>query len=72
MATSLAADLLLIPLLERFPGRTLVRTAAGTACLIYPVWLLIPWPSLKIGLLVLLRFSTIGWYQVRQGEAYAS
>jgi FSR family fosmidomycin resistance protein-like MFS transporter len=72
MATSLAADLLLIPLLEHLPGRSLVRAAAGVAAVIYPVWLLVPWPSIKIGLLVLVRFSTIGWYQVLQGEAYAS
>ncbi len=72
MGTSLAADLLLIPLLERIPGRKLVRTTAGAATLIYLTWLLAPWPGVKVGLLILLRFSTIGWYQVLQGEAYAS
>ena len=72
MAASLAADLLLIPLLERVPGRSLVRVAAGATVLIYPIWLLAPWLAVKIGLVILLRFSTIGWYQVLQGEAYAS
>jgi len=72
MATNLAANLLLIPLLERVPGRTVVRTAARVAAIIYPAWLLVPTPAIKIGLLVLLRLSTIGWYQVLQAEAYAS
>lgn len=72
MATSLAADLLLIPLLERVPGRSLVRATAGIAAVLYPIWLLVPLPAAKVGVLVLLRFATIGWYQVLQGEAFAS
>ena len=72
MATSLVADLLLIPLLERIPGRSLVRAAAGVATVLYPIWLLVPWLAVKIGLLVLLRLATMGWYQVLQGEAFAS
>ena len=72
MATSLAADLLLIPLLERIPGRSLVRATARIATVLYPIWLLAPFPAVKVGLLVVLRFATIGWYQVLQGEAFAS
>lgn len=72
MLTSLAVDLVTIPLLERIPGRRLVRVSAALAVGFYIAWLLAPWPLAKIGLLVLVRAATIGWYQVLQGEAYAS
>jgi FSR family fosmidomycin resistance protein-like MFS transporter len=72
MFTSLAADLLAIPLLERFPGRRLVRASALAAALLYPALLLVPWPAAKLGLLVVLSFATLGWYPVLQGEAYAA
>ena len=72
MLTGLAADLVLIPLLERLPGRRVVRFSAAFVAVIYPLWLLSPWPWAKVLLAVVLRFSTLGWYQVMQGEAYAS
>ena len=72
MLTSLAADVALLPILERFPGRTVVRASAAITAVIYVTWLLVPWPFAKIALMILLRFSTLGWYQVLQGEAYAS
>jgi len=72
MLTSLAADVALLPILERFPGRTVVRASAAITAVIYVTWLLVPWPFAKITLMILLRFSTLGWYQVLQGEAYAS
>ena len=72
MGVSLAADLLLIPLLERLEGLQLVRAAAGLACLVYPAMLLAPWPAVKVALALLVRCTTIGWYPVLQGQAYAS
>jgi len=72
MVSGLTADLVLIPLLERIPGRNVVRISAILAVIVYPAWLLIPWIPAKIILLVLIRFTTIGWYQVLQGEAYAA
>jgi hypothetical protein len=72
MLASLASDLVLIPLLERVPGRTVVRLSATASIFIYAAWLLAPWLLAKLVLLVAVRFSTIGWYQVLQGEAYAA
>jgi FSR family fosmidomycin resistance protein-like MFS transporter len=72
MIASLAADLISIPLLERIPGRLLVRASAAVAIVIYTAWLLAPWPLVKIVLLLAIRFSTLGWYPVLQGEAYAA
>ena len=72
MVSSLLADLALIPLLERVPGRRLVRTSAWIAMLLFSAWLLAPWPAAKVALAMGVRFATIGWYQVLSGEAYAS
>ncbi len=68
MLVSLAADLLLIPLLERVQGLKLVRVAAGAACLVYPAMLLAPWPGVKVALALLVRCTTLGWYPVLQGR----
>jgi fucose permease len=72
MLASLAADLLLIPLLERYSGRLVVRVSAFLAIPIFCGFLLAPWPLVKILLMIGVRLSTIGWYQVLMGEAYAS
>jgi len=72
MLAGLAADLILIPLLERLPGRLVVRASAALALLAYPAWLLAPWPAVKVALMIATRLSTLGWYQVLQGEAYAA
>jgi FSR family fosmidomycin resistance protein-like MFS transporter len=72
MAASLAANVVLIPLLERVPGRRLVRVTAVLAAMAYIAWLLAPWVWAKIVLAILVRLLTLGWYEVLQGEAYAS
>ena len=72
MLASLASDLLLIPLLERVPGRTVVRASAAAVTVLYPLWLLAPWLWAKILLVLIIKFITLGWYSVMQGEAYAS
>ncbi len=72
MAVSLASNLALIPLLERFQGRKLVRLTAAAAALLYPAWLLAPWPAAKLILVFPLRLSTLGWYPVLSAEAYTS
>jgi FSR family fosmidomycin resistance protein-like MFS transporter len=72
MGVSLAVDLLTIPLLERVRGLRLVRVSAGVACLVYPAMLLAPWPGVKVALSLLVSCTTVGWYPVLQGQAYAS
>lgn len=70
--TSFLTDLLLIPLLERFSGRWLVHRLSACALLVYPALLLAPCPAAKVILAIAVRFLTMGWYAVLQGEAYAS
>lgn len=72
MAAGLAANVILIPLLERVNGRRLVRIGALGAGLAYAAWLLAPWAWAKITLAIVVRLLTLGWYEVLSGEAYAS
>jgi FSR family fosmidomycin resistance protein-like MFS transporter len=72
MLAGLIANITLVPLLERVPGRTVVRTSAAVVIPLYAAWLLAPWAWAKIGLILLIRLVTLGWYEVLQGEAYAA
>ena len=72
MLVGLISNILLIPLLERVPGRVLVRISAGLAGALYIAWLLVPWFWAKIGLIILIKLVTLGWYEVLQGEAFAT
>lgn len=72
MIASLIADLILIPLLERVPGRSVVRASAAAALIVYPAFLLVPWIWVKIILVIAIRFTTLGWYPVLKGETYAA
>ena len=72
MGAGLLSNLALIPLLERVPGRTVVRWSSAATVVIYPLFLLAPWAWAKIGLAILLKLVTLGWYEVLQGEAYAA
>lgn len=72
MLASLASNIALIPLLERMPGRRLVRISAAGTGVLYIAWLVTPWLWAKIGLIILIKLVTLGWYEVLQGEAYAT
>ena len=72
MLVGVASDAVLIPLLERVPGRTLVRVSAVITAVLYITWLLVPGIAAQIILIVLISLGTIGWYSVLQGEAYAA
>jgi FSR family fosmidomycin resistance protein-like MFS transporter len=72
MGAGLVSNIVLIPMLERYPGRTLVRVSAGVTGVLYAAWLLAPWLWAKIGLIILIKLVTLGWYEVLQGEAFAT
>lgn len=72
MAASLVSNIALVPLLERFPGLKLVRASAWVSGVLYTAWLLAPWLWVKIALIVLIKLTSLGWYEVLQGEAFAS
>jgi FSR family fosmidomycin resistance protein-like MFS transporter len=72
MLAGLISNIMLIPILERFSGRRVVRLSAGVTGLLYGFWLLAPWLWAKIGLIILIKLVTLGWYEVLQGEAFAT
>lgn len=72
MVASLASDIVLIPLLERVPGRKVVRLSSAAVAVLFPLWLLAPWFGAKVVLVLVIKFLTLGWYSVLQGEVYAS
>jgi FSR family fosmidomycin resistance protein-like MFS transporter len=72
MLVGLISNIVLIPLLEKYPGRNLVRISAGVTGLLFVVWLIAPWLWAKIGLIILIKLVTLGWYEVLQGEAFAT
>lgn len=72
MVIDLGADALLIPLLRRFHPRNIVRLSAITTVVVYGFWLILPLPVTRIALLLIVRCTTLGWYQILQGEAYAA
>ena len=72
MGAGLVSNILLIPILERFPGRRVVRISAGVAGVLYATWLLAPWLWAKVALIIVIKLVTMGWYEVLQGEAFAT
>lgn len=72
MVASLTADLIVIPLLEKLNGLRLVRLSALVCTGVFLAAMLAPWAWLKILLFILVSFTTLGWYPVLQGEAYAT
>jgi FSR family fosmidomycin resistance protein-like MFS transporter len=72
MGASLISNIMLIPILERFSGRKVVRLSAGITTVLYALWLLAPWLWAKIGLIIVIKLTTLGWYEVLQGEAFAT
>jgi FSR family fosmidomycin resistance protein-like MFS transporter len=68
----LVSDVILLPMLERFPGRRIVRLSALVVGGLYVAWLLVPWLAFKICLVIVIKLVTLGWYPVLQAEAYAA
>ena len=72
MLSGLVGDFFTVRLLERIPGRRLVRISAALVAVLYALWLLLPGLTPKLILLVLIGVGRLGWYAVLQGEAYAT
>jgi FSR family fosmidomycin resistance protein-like MFS transporter len=72
MAAALISDVVVLRLLERFPGRRIVRWSAGAIAVLFPAWMLLPGLGFKIGLVFAIKLLTLGWYTVLMGEAFAT
>ncbi len=64
--------LALIPILERWPGRRVVRLSAAVCLPLYAAWLLVPWPAAKVALALAIALAVMGWYAVISGEVFAA
>lgn len=69
---ALVESLVLIPILERFSGRAVVRLSSVVVIFMYSAFLLSPWPLVKTILVLLLPLARLGWWPILEGEAYAS
>jgi FSR family fosmidomycin resistance protein-like MFS transporter len=68
----LVGDLLLISLLHRVKGLAYLRFSAGVVLVLFPLFLLVPWFSLKLVFLGLLGLLNSGWYAILQAQVYAT
>jgi len=72
LGAGLAGDVILIRLLERWDGRSVLRVSVPLALGLFPAFLLVPGIGPKLALLAVLTVVTAGWYPVLQAELYGS
>ncbi|MBC6938358.1 MAG: MFS transporter [Chloroflexi bacterium] len=68
----LVGDFLLIPLLERVSGLIYLRISAALELALFPAFLLVDDPALKLAALALMGFFNAGWYAILQGRLYSA
>ncbi|MPZ14514.1 MAG: MFS transporter [Chloroflexi bacterium] len=68
----LVGQLALIPILERVRPLAYLRVSAFAALVLFPLFLIAPDLSVKLGVLGLLGLLTAGWYAVLQGALYSA
>ena len=72
LGAGLAGDAVLIRVLERARGLSLLRASVAAAAVLYPAFLLAPGLWLKLPLLGILTVATAPWYAVLQAQLYRS
>jgi MFS transporter, FSR family, fosmidomycin resistance protein len=72
LGAGLAGDAVLIRVLERVRGLSLLRASVAAAAVLYPAFLLAPGLWLKLSLLGILTIATAPWYAVLQAQLYRS
>ncbi|MGD2181526.1 MFS transporter [Lusitaniella coriacea] len=65
-------DFALIPLLNRVRGLDYLKLSAIVVLCLYPAFLTIPNPAIKLVILGFLGFLNSGWYTILQGQLYAA
>jgi MFS transporter, FSR family, fosmidomycin resistance protein len=68
----LLGDLLIIPLLEKVKGLNYLRVSVVVILFLFPAFLLIPNPWVKLVIAGLLGLFNSGWYAILQGNLYSS
>ncbi len=72
LGAGLAGDVILIRLLERRDGRTVLRASVWLTVLLFPAFLLVPGLGPKLVVLAAVTIATAPWYPVLQAELYGS
>ena len=72
VVVGLLGDFLLIPLLEKVDGLRFLRVSVVLELLLFPAFLLVAWPWLKLVLVGLLGFFNSGWYAILKGRLYST
>lgn len=72
LIAGLAGDFLLIPLLEKVDGLRYLHWSVLLELVLFPAFLLVPWPWLKLVLAGFLGFFNSGWYAILQGRLYSA
>jgi FSR family fosmidomycin resistance protein-like MFS transporter len=68
----LLGDFLLIPLVERVKGLDYLRWSVVLELLLFPCFLLVPQPWLKLVIVGLMGFFNAGWYAILKAHLYSS
>ena len=68
----LLGDFLLIPLLKKVRGLNYLRLSVFTELILFPAFLLFPYPWLKLVIAGLLGLFNSGWYAILQGNLYSA
>ncbi len=68
----LLGDFLLIPLLEKVRGLDYLRLSVVVELVLFPLFLLVPNPWLKLAVAGLLGLFNSGWYAILQGNLYSA
>jgi FSR family fosmidomycin resistance protein-like MFS transporter len=72
LVVGLLGDFLLIPLLEKVDGLQYLRWSVVLELFLFPAFLLVPQPWLKLVLVGLLGFFNSGWYAILKGRLYSA
>lgn len=67
---ALAGEALLVLLLRRFDGLTVVRSSAWLVALLLPAFLLTPAATVKLALVAALGLFSAGWYSILKAQFY--
>ncbi len=68
----LLGDFLLIPLVERMRGMDYLRWSVLLELVLFPCFLLVPQPWLKLVLIGLIGFFNAGWYAILKANLYST
>lgn len=71
-AAGLVGDILVVGIVARISGLRYLRFSSLAAGLVFPAFLLVPGPGLKLALVAVLGVAKAGWYAILKARLYAA